>query len=301
MSLHASSATRRKSAAARLAALAVIPLLCLAPARAQEAARPQFDAETAKQESIYRSKGKKVPGGYVTTRGLAGYAELLPSGFEAALMQLGPADRWLDIGAGSGKAILEYYSAEYTHARDKKLARPGGNARAVALSIEDRRSDAWHRRAASLEGDSIRYLFGKRLREYSREELGTFQLITDVYGGFSYTDELSSFMENVLGFLALNGSFYGLLQSVRLEDGKDDPTTWYLTELVDEVGRDVKVCTWLKRITCVQVSCESKSTWDAPTELIHIRKVCDAVSVPALVRLQYEAGTPPGRRFQLKR
>jgi hypothetical protein len=62
-----------------------------------------------------------------------------------------------------------------------------GRARAVAMSIEDRRTEKWQQRAASLGDDRIRYLSGKRLRQYSREELGTFQIITDVYGGFSYT------------------------------------------------------------------------------------------------------------------
>jgi SAM-dependent methyltransferase len=284
-----------------VAALVIAQTLCLTPTSAQEPARPQFDQETAKQESIYRSQGEKIPSGYIFTRGLAGYVQLLPSGFDAALRKLGPADRWLDIGAGSGQAILDYYAPEYARAQDKKGARHGGKARAVALSIEDRRTDLWRQRAASLERDQIRYLFGKRLREYTPEELGKFRIITDVYGGFSYTDELSMFMDKVIDSLELNGSFYTMVQSVRLEDGKDNPRTWYLTELVDAAGRDVKVCSWLKRITCVKVSCQSKSTWETPTELIHIRKVCNAVSVPALQRLQYEAGTPPGRRFQLKR
>ena len=44
----------------------------------------------------------------------------------------------------------------------------------------------------------------------------------------------------------------------------------------------------------------SKSDWDTPTELINIRKVCSDVSVPRLKLLKYEAGDPPGRRFQLE-
>ena len=88
---------------------------------------------------------------------------------------------------------------------------------------------------------------------------------------------------------------------MKLEDARDDPrTTYYLTELVDPAGRDVKVCSWLKSIACVEVSCESHSDWDTPTELIRVRKVCDAVSVPALSRLNYEAGTPPRRGFELQ-
>jgi len=50
----------------------------------------------------------------------------------------------------------------------------------------------------------------------------------------------------------------------------------------------------------VQVACESKSDWDSPTELINIRKICSDVSVSRMKLLHYEAGVPPGRRFQLE-
>lgn len=265
----------------------------------EDAVRPENDQAT-KQERIYGSQGQDIPSGYVFQRGLTHYIELLPTGFVGALRKLGPQHRWLDVGAGSGQAILDYYAPSDPHAGSVEGTGPRDKARGVALSIEDRRSDAWHKRNAYTRPDQALYFFGKRLREYSDEELGKFQVITDVYGGLSYTEELSSFMEKILGILEIDGSFYTLLQSVRLEDGKDDPKTYYLTELVDSAGRDVKVCSWLRSISCVEVSCESKSDWEAPTELIHMRKTCNAVSVPRLVKLRYEAGTPPGRRFQLQ-
>ena len=168
------------------------------------------------------------------------------------------------------------------------------------MSIEDRRTDKWQQQAAIFGDDRIRYLSGKRLRHYSPEELGKFQIITDVYGGFSYTEDLSRFLEKVLSLLEVGGVFYTMVQSVRLEDGKDKPHTSYQTELVDAAGRDVKVCSWLKKTTCAKVGCESKSDWHTPTELINIRKVCSDVSVPPMKLLQYEAGNPPGRRFQLE-
>ena len=282
----------------RLAIAATVQMTHVTPAGAQDRAQPQFQEELKKQESIYRSQGEQVPGGYIVTRGLAKYVGLLPSGFEGALKELGSGDRWLDIGAGSGQAILDYYATQ-DELRNEDLARRR-KAGAVAISIEDRRTALWAERLAAIGGNRIQYLVGKRLRNYSLEELGKFQLITDVYGGFSYTDELSVFTQKVLDLLEVGGSFYSLLQSVRLLDGKDDPNTWYLTEIVDANDRDVKVCSWLGRIACVQVTCDSRSDWHTPTELIHIRKTCDAVSVPPLERLIYEAGNPPGRRFRFK-
>lgn len=264
-------------------------------------AQPRLDEEFAKQEKIYRSRGADVPGGYVTYRTLRAYAELLPAGFNDALRKLGAGDRWLDIGAGGGQAILDYYAPNYDGPPAGWVQPPPRpKAQAVAMSIEDRRTDQWLQRTAMPGGDGLRYVFGKRLREYSIEELGKFQIITDVYGGFSYTDNLSAFMEKVLALLDTNASYYTLVASVRLEDGKDDPDkTWYLTELLDATGRDMKVCPWLKSISCVKVVCESKSAWEAPTELIHVQKVCGEVRVPPTKLMKYEAGNPPGRLFQL--
>ena len=282
-----------------VAVLMILRALGPAAGWAQEPAQSRIEEETSKQKKIYQSRGADVPDGYVTYRGLSNYAGLLPSGFCDALGRLGTSDRWLDIGAGAGQAILDYYAPPDAAAPAEKCARPGGLASAVAISIEDRRTDAWHRLAASL-GERIRYLTGKLLRNYSPEELGKFQIITDVYGGFSYTEDLSRFMEKVLSVLEVGGGFYTIVQYVHLQAAKDSPATWYQTELVDAAGRGEKMCSWLKKTSCVQVSCESKSAWDPPTEQINIRKVCSDVSVPRMKLVKFEAGNPPNRRFQLE-
>jgi SAM-dependent methyltransferase len=295
------SAQGWNTVAARLFVLIVIVVqaLGLEAAWTQELPQPRIDEEFAKQEKIYRSRGADVPRGYVIDRGLSGYAEVLPSGFCEALGNLGNTDRWLDIGAGSGQAMLDYYVPEGDAASVKKCAGAGGKARAVAMSIEDRRTDAWQQRTASLGDDRLRYLSGKRLRQYSPEELGKFQLITDVFGGFSYTEDLSQFVDKVLGLLEVGGAFYTLVPGVHLEDGKDKLGILYLTELEDAVGRPIKVCSWLKKTACAKVTCESKSDWKRPTELINIRKVCSDTSVPRMKLVEFEAGYPPSRRFQL--
>ena len=100
--------------------------------------------------------------------------------------------------------------------------------------------------------------------------------------------------------MEIGGVFHTIVQNVHLESATDNPTTGYQTELVDAGGRAVKVCSWLKKTTCVKVACESKSDWNSPTELINIRKACSDVSVPRMNLLQYQAGNPPGRRFQLE-
>ena len=295
-----SSVQGRKASAARLAVLIIsVQALGLGPVWPQEPTQLRLDEEIRKQEKIFRRRGADVPRGYVTGRGLSDYAELLPTGFCDALGRLGSSDRWLDIGAGAGQAILDYYSPEGDAPSGEKCARPGDKARAVAMSIEDRRTDKWQQQAASLGDDRIRYLSGKRLRQYSREELGTFQIITDVFGGFTYTEDLSGFVERVLRLLEVGGGFYTLVPGVHLEGG-DKLGVFYLTELENAAGRPEKVCSWLKKTSCVQVTCESKSDWKRPTEVINVRKVCRDTSVPRMKLVEFEAGYPPDRRFQLE-
>ena len=291
------SAKARKIPTTGFAVVIVMAVLSLGAGWVQEPLQPRIDDEFAKQEKIYR---RRDAGSYTANRGLSNYAEVLPTGFCDALARLGSSDRWLDIGAGEGQAILDYYAAQDPAASAEKCAGSSPKGRAVAISIEDRRTDKWKEQAASLGDDRLRYLSGKRLRQYSLEELGKFQIITDVYGGFTYTENLSRFVEKVLSVLEVGGAFYTVLPAVHLEDNTDKLGTWYKTELVDAASRPVKVCSWLKQTTGTKISCESKTGWDEPTQLIKIRKVYRDVTVPRTKLVEYIAGAPPGRRFQLE-
>ena len=291
-----------KNVGIRIVVLLVLQALWLETSHSQPAGIPKFTEEALKQEGIYQSQGEQTPEGYVVDRGLLSYTFTLPAEFDHSLASLGPTDRWLDVGAGQGQAILDYYAPRYDSMHLEGQKRRGKKAQAVAMSIEDRRTPLWHQAAASLEANQIQYLFGKPLREYSLEQLGQFQVITDLLGGFSYTQSLSLFMEKVLGLLELNGSFYTILQDVHSENGTNRPyypDAHFLTEIASADGSEVKVCSWLKRIACAEVTCELRPEWKPPVEVYRIRKVCNDVTVPALVTIHFEAGTPPERRFQV--
>jgi hypothetical protein len=288
-----------KSMRLRLAALGLLLSLCWSASHSQSVDPSKINEEMTKQEAIYRSDTTE---GYIVNRGLSHYTRALPPAFDDSLADLGPDDRWLDVGAGEAQAILDYYAPEYDLKRSDARKRSGKKAKAVAMSIEDRRTPLWRYTAHRLGDDRIRYLANKRLRQYSTEELGRFKVITDVAGGFSYTELLSQFMEKVLSLLEVNGSFYTMLQDVHSEVGTNKPYyqgSPFLTEIENSDGSELKVCSWLKSISCVNVTCEFKNRWYPPLEAFQVQKVCDNVAVPALTPVHYEAGTPPERRFRL--
>jgi hypothetical protein len=263
-----------------------------------------FREEVAKQNEIYDSKGAKTPEGYVIDRSLLSYAHLLPEEFFKSLSRLGPQDRWLDIGAGEGRAVIDYATARYNAMRPPELRAIEGRAHSVAISIEDRRNASWFNATADLEPHKIEYRYGRTFSEYTVDELGQFQVITDVIGAFSYTQSITRFMEKALGMLSVNGSLYTVLQDVGWENGENKPhypNAPFLTEIKKADGSDMKMCQWLKTIGCVEVTCEAKDGFTPPIEVYQVRKTCDKVTVPAASLVHFTAGTPPERRFVLQK
>jgi hypothetical protein len=262
---------------------------------------PAFKEEVSKQNAIYESRGQNTPEGYVVDRSLLSYAFALSPEFKESLAKLGEHDRWLDIGAGEGRAVMDYAMARYD-AMTPQAHKDGKRAQAVAMSIEDRRTNQWYQTAAKLDGGQMQYLFGKRLRDYSPDELGRFQVITDVIGGFSYSQDLTLFMQKTLAMLDVNGSFYTVLQDVRSENGNNVPHyagASFLTEIKKADGSEMRMCSWLKSIGCAEVTCQARGDWTPSIEVYRVKKTCEAVTVPRLVPMQYEAGTPPERKYVL--
>jgi len=279
----------------------IAPLMLLSVAVPAAEAPPSIDIEMSRQQSINHSRGPARPDGYVIDRGMAAYVLALMPGFEQAVANLGAKDRWLDIGAGRGQAMIDYHGVLVDSARPRTALPRKANT--VAMSIEDRREQAWHDSALLLEPGQMRYVYGRQLRNYTTEEIGgPFRLISDVIGGFSYTEELSGLVQKILSLMEVNGDFYAVLQDVRSEEGDNKPfypNEPFLTRILDESGQDTSVCAWLRQISCAQVICQPKTGWRPPIQTYRVRKTCNEVNVPRLERVRYVAGTPPERVFRM--
>jgi hypothetical protein len=110
-------------------------------------------------------------------------------------------------------------------------------------------------------------------------------------------------MSKALEVLDVGGSLFTVLQDVH-SAGVDNKPYYkgspYLTELRTPAGEEVNVCSWLRSIACVEVTCEFRDGWYPPIEVYRVKKVCSAVSVPALEQVHFTAGTPPERAFVVR-
>jgi hypothetical protein len=118
----------------------------------------------------------------------------------------------------------------------------------------------------------------------------------------SLGDFRAQLSSRALDILTTRGSLFTLLQDVHGETAGNKPyypNSTYLTTLSQADGSELKVCTWLKKINCAEVTCEMRMDWKPPVEIYHVRKTCDAVRVPPLVPVHFAAGTPPERRYKV--
>ena len=102
-----------KNTALRIVVLLLFQTLWPGSAHSQRPGSPGFEQEISKQESIYHGRGDELVEGYVIDRSLLSYTFILSAEFDRSLANLGPGDRWLDVGAGQGRAVLDYYTERY--------------------------------------------------------------------------------------------------------------------------------------------------------------------------------------------
>lgn len=112
--------------------------------------------------------------------------------------------RWLDSGAGAALAQAEYL-------RSLSIEGQANNVDLVAVSV---RKPLWTPHLWNFFGrkffspNSIKYFSGKKIEERKTEELGLFDLITDVFGSFMYASDPSVVLNKYLSLLNRGGRIY---------------------------------------------------------------------------------------------
>jgi hypothetical protein len=251
---------------------------------------PSF-GQDRKQEEIKRTDERIQKGDYHTGRDGHEYERYLGPEFARKKRELTENQRWLDAGAGQGKAVLDHaYNAD--------------GASVVGISVEDRRLPLLDRMIRERGADRVNYLAGKKLEQYDKSELGEFDLISDVYGAFSYAQQLDDVVEKVGELLKVGGSYYTLSQNQTksMDRATGQWNSYYALSIIDRSGKKyLSIADWLNQGTCIRAR-QSSENLDRQVHFqrIIVEKTCEFFRVPELELTAWLDGGPPVRVYQIR-
>lgn len=156
---------------------------------------------------VYRvDRGLDFYSGYFSELRVA-WTNLLP--LNEFIKNLKPHQRWIDIGAGEAKAAGDYFNRVFT----------GNFAHVVAVTVEayrpQIRADAQNR---------FQYLTGRYFEDIPNEELGVFDVATDIHGAVAYSTRLSEVFQKAGEVLKKgSGLFFTILRRTRILDADCRP------------------------------------------------------------------------------
>ena len=229
---------------------------------------------------------------FKVNRSLTDYLEDLDPQFAKRLEEATDKSHWLDLGAGEAYAIDAYFgNSEFRSIHPEAIAHPS-EQKAIKQLIEKFQMKPYAKKAKAtaityqLNRTDVKKLpkkmqiLSKRFFEdIPNEEIGAFDIATDVVGIASYTTDPSKYFSKVVQLMKNDGTYFSLLSErgeVRTASGNKNFIEWIQSikglsvKVVDEYG--------LSKIT--------------------IRRKNASVEIPVLQFISTDSGIPPTRVFQ---
>jgi hypothetical protein len=175
-------------------------------------------------------------------------------GFTDRLLRPGQPVRWFDSGAGEGYAASDVLDpqkyAQYvdsTSGSNLEINLTEAQKRVVRGMIETPEANRplvtilSYRIERNIEASPrLRSITGRFFEDIEDSELGRFDIITDVYGVFSYTPSVDRTLARYLGMLEPNGAIYLHFEA-------------FVTSIKTSDGRELKILDWLRNIEGISV------------------------------------------------
>lgn len=205
--------------------------------------------------STYVKKNK-----FVTSRHLGEYYNILPKAFYDRVQKLTKNDHWIDLGAGKANAQLDYIQRHKDKTNSPKLT-------AIAYKLDRWFKPSNHKgRFEIIEGE---------FEKMNLNHLPKAKLISDVFGVFAYSKDLSTSLQKSIDLLAVGGELMIYFEQ-------------YKTPILFQ-NKYVPLTYWMGHIKGLSVSVEEGA--------IRIVKTEESVSVPKLEIINYQDDSPPWRQF----
>ena len=231
----------------------------------------QYEKKQSEQNQaleLQKTQGLLARNGFTTARDLNEYASQLNIG--NLLLELNSSKRWLDAGAGRARAQLDLL--------DLKKSNSESVPEMIALSFKK----PWF---VSRKKESFQYLEGRFIEDYTTSELGTFDLITDLFGPYSYSKNPVVVLNQYLNLLNIHGTLR--IYSTSLTSG-----IWVNGQLMSLEN-------WISQKLSTQ---QSKAIFE--TEIAHglisVRRISKgSIQLPAINLILFSSDTPPRRKYQI--
>jgi len=222
---------------------------------------------------LHRNRAVVESSNFAIDRKFADYELHFGRDFVEALLRSHPGrlTHWVDLGAGNGIAT-----------RGALLSRVRLDPRflkATAIGYEAPKDPAFEREKREIAGtlgeDRFRYLSGRYFSKIPPEEIGKADVITDLYGVLSYTENLSGDLEKALGALNPGGQLFTHRHPLGFR-------------FIDASGRRMTYSEYLNGIGGIRVHSNNR-----------VERTQGTLVVPRLKLVNFVPGKPPRRTFQI--
>ncbi len=229
---------------------------------------------------------------FVVMRGLEDYQNAFQDKFTYALNQLRPNDHWIDVGSGSAKAQLEFLSQS-----------DNSKVQTTAIAVNKPVVYSVLKNTYAFKHPGIlqkhRYFSGKTVEELDlvRERLVSADLVTDLFGAFSYSPQIDQVLFKQISMLKVGGQLFvytPLIMQIKIYDQK---------------GNQIPIRDWLSSIPGVKVSSLFLGIEDSQYALdefslmngFMLEKTSNEFRVPRLQLINMTSEIVPERTYRLNR
>ncbi len=239
---------------------------------------------------------------FASKRDLVSYLSDFPSEFADDLFKLGPQAKLLDAGGGAFYFAEEVVALRKLPSSSKELSpkltprlstfldtplthRP--QVTAISLNLE-------RKNIPSYEG-RLKLLWGRFFAEIPEEELGKFDLITDLKGIFAYSPDADEVLRRYVSLLNDSGVIYLYL-------GEDEKGFSFTSSVKTKAGKKVSLAEWVEGLGGLKVDRLTGSGGAQPAHNQTLRiRVADRskVQIPVLSLLGIDSqhDGPPTRVY----
>lgn len=238
-----------------------------------------------KATTIVENNSFETSRGLITEDLSEGYFQDFGDAFKRKLLSLSAKDHWIDLGAGDGLAIFQYYSKF-----DGRASTQGISYKETPGFIDE------------VEGKlpiNSEYLSGRLFEEISQAELKPADIITDYFGVISYTKHLSLVLKKTLSALKTEGSLFIYQGSDKTRFSTSIYIKNYMPDGPIPSNKPQSIANFLRLIPGLDVLTHQVGKDTISVEIIK-RADFKPDNIPNLVLIDYLEDGPPKRVFHTK-